>query len=31
MTSKHARLVAAVTDAMAAQGFTQKQVATMGG
>lgn len=31
MSSKHARLVAAVTDAMAAQGFTQKQVATMGG
>lgn len=31
MSSKHARLVAAVTDAMAEQGFTQKQVATMGG
>ena len=31
MSSKHARLVAAVTDAMAAQNFTQKQVATMGG
>lgn len=31
MSSKHARLVVAVVDAMAAQGFTQKQVATMGG
>ena len=31
MSSKHARLVAAVVDAMEAQGFTQKQVATMGG
>ena len=31
MSSKHARLVAAVADAMAAQGFTQKQVATMAG
>ena len=31
MSSKHARLVAAVVDDMEAQGFTQKQVATMGG
>lgn len=31
MTSKQARLVAAVSDAKEAQGFTWKQVATMGG
>ena len=31
MSSKHEKLVAAVSDAMAAQGFTQKQVANMGG
>lgn len=31
MSSKHARLVAAVSDAKEAQGFTWKQIATMGG
>lgn len=31
MNSKHARLVAAVSDAKEAQGFTWKQIATMGG
>lgn len=31
MTKKHARLASAVADAMLAQGFTQKQVATAAG
>lgn len=31
MTAKHARLASAVADAMLAQGFTTKQVATFGG
>ena len=31
MTTKHARLASAVADAMLAQGFTQKQVATAAG
>lgn len=31
MTTKHARLASAVADAMLAQGFTQKQVATVAG
>lgn len=31
MSSKHARLVAAVSDAKEAQGFTWKQIATMAG
>lgn len=31
MTTKHARLASAVADAMLAQGFTQKQVATASG
>ena len=31
MSGKHARLVAAVSDAKEAQGFTWKQIATMGG
>ena len=31
MSNKHARLVAAVSDAKEAQGFTWKQIATMGG
>ena len=31
MSSKHDRLVAAVSDAKEAKGFTWKQIATMGG